>query len=616
MIITARAALVSSLVVVAAACAEQTLTKTTAVIKLTPLPVGLQQALADPTGLDYGPVPLNGLGTARFRIDNLGGAPLELAGATIEDASGGTFTVVSLSERVVAFNLEDRAGVLEVSFAPAANEVIGEAVVAITTNAGPSESEVARVRLRGVGLFVGSPNLEVCYGGQCYPQTGQCSDLGGRAVCTLPTLDFGNVPLESFATAEIRLRNVPAAGTCLPPPGSPECTPVCRLVFDRDPAGDDLGFGFTPAQNGFELVGNINLPFLLEVPQPQCGFQSEQRLLINFLAGTVEGDQATTLVIESNDPDAATVRVPLTASSRVAPIAVAELLDCATGTPPLCTPDPEAIRPLERVYLTGRSSYDQSVPPRPLVAYAWQVVEWPPGANPADFGVTGADQRDFSAFLPLAGPYRIRLRVANDLGIQSGVSATSDVVLEAIPDSRVHVQLVWDHPSNDMDLHVTHVESGDLVCAGPSDCFWDNCKLACLAPEAECRTAPEWFLEDPIYDGANPRLDIDDTNGLGPENTNIDAPRPSSYRIYVHYYTLVDRSTDPTQATVRVYIDGALRAEYRRRLQPDQLWRVGQITWYPDDSAFVQPATTDGGGVGAVKTMYNCSSGFAFGSAL
>ena len=33
-------------------------------------------------------------------------------------------------------------------------------------------------------------------------------------------------------------------------------------------------------------------------------------------------------------------------------------------------------------------------------------------------------------------------------------------------------------------------------------------------------------------------MDVDDTNGFGPENITIDAlPGPGTYRIYVHYYS-------------------------------------------------------------------------------
>jgi hypothetical protein len=615
----AAAVLFAASTVASAGCAEETLTREFARIKLTPLPEGLQTARADPVGMDLGTVPLHGLGTARFRIDNLGPVPLKISSAEVEASTGGVFTVDSVSDEVQAYNLEEDAGRLVISFSPAADGVVGEATIAVHTNGGESQKEVARVQLRGLGLFVGSPNLEVCYGGQCYPQVGQCADRGdGRNVCRLSTLDFGNVPLNSTATQELRLRNVPLPDTCEPPPGSPECTPVCRLVFDRDAGGRNLGFGFDPGGAGFELVGNIALPFHLDVPNPQCGFVSEVRLLVDFRAGASETNAATTLVIENNDPDATFIEVPLTAAARLAPVAVAQIRTCDLGPPEACTPNPDTIAPLDTVYLTGENSYDLNAPPQPISAWEWQMIEWPPGANPADFELTGITSPFLSLWLPLAGRYVARLKVTNqDDGVSSGVSPTSDVEIFAVPDSRVHVELIWDHPNNDMDLHLTNADVSDLVCKAPDDCFWDDCLLLCLDPEADCRLPlPQWFGGFPVYEGGNPRLDIDDTNGLGPENAVIDAPEPGRYRVYVHYYTVVDRATDPTYVTVRIYVDAILRAEFRRVLHPDDLWRIAEIQWYADNSSEVVPATSDGLGVGAVRTMYNCSNPFAFGEVL
>src|SRR5262249_52469498 len=114
--------------------------------------------------------------------------------------------------------------------------------------------------------------------------------------------------------------------------------------------------------------------------------------------------------------------------------------------------------------------------------------------------------------------------------------------------------------------------------------------------------------------GANPHLDIDDTNGLGPENINIDNPNPATYRIYVHYYGDIAGS-EATRSTVRVYLNGVQRAEYRRTLSHEKdLWAVADITWMADDTGTVTPYPSDTAGeVGSVASMSDCSSpGFAF----
>ena len=604
--------------VLCAACEPENLSIQQAKIALTPRPTATQTAMNDPAGIDCGQVTVHGLDIATFRIDNLGSATLEIESTRIASQSGGTFRVQSVSDRVTAYHTDDEAGELVISLTPNADQEPAEATIELLTNSGENGDETAHVIVRAVGLYIGDPNIEVCYDGTCYPGAEDCSDRGdGKNICQLPTLDWGNVSLGKTSTREIRLRNVPRAGTCLPPPGAAECTRVCRLTFDRDPSHQNLGFGFVPDNTGFEFRGNIELPHALDVANPQCGLVNEEPLLIRFNSGNEEGIATSTLVIENNDPDAPLIEIPLSAHARQAPVAVAQIRACSGETVPNCTPDVTDIRPLDRVYLTSVASFDTSTPPRDLIAWEWTVEESPQGANPDDFALQGTDTEVMSMWLPLAGRYVAKLRVTNDLGIKSGITPTALVEFYAIPNSRVHIQLVWDHPTNDLDLHVTSTAMGDLVCEAPNDCFWGNCKRQCLEPDSECREPPVWFASANALEGPNPRLDIDDTNGLGPENTNIDEPSPGKFRIYVHYYTLIDRSTDPTQAIIRIYIDGQAAAEYRRVLRPDDLWRVAEVEWTMDidgsEQAHINMATSDGLGQGALKKMYNCSHPFDFG---
>ncbi|MBI5511723.1 MAG: YfaP family protein [Deltaproteobacteria bacterium] len=596
-------------------CETNTLTRAVPRIRLVPEPEGFQVALADPAGIDLGQVPLYGLGRARFRIVNDSSAVLKINSAEIRDPSGGTFTIETVSTEVLAVSKDVKDGELVVSFVPEARDVPGFATIALATNAGDRADLVAEAQVRGLGLWVGVPNLEICYGGQCYPQAGNCADRGdGKNVCTLGPLAFGNVPLGDSATQSILLRNLPPADTCLLPPGSPDCTPVCRLTVAKDPAGFDIGFGFAPADAGFAVSGNVPLPFSLDPKNLGCRAPGELQLRIDFAAGDVERDVVASLTIESDDPDSPYIQIPVTAAARQAPVAVAEFLGCDTSPPPNCTVA-DQVQPLQTVYLDGTKSFDPRDPGDPTLirSYQWLVMESPLGANPDDFRLTGETSSRFSMWLPLAGRYLVRLGVANELGIASGVSATSDLVINAIPKSRVHLQLVWDHPTNDQDLHLTYATVADAVCDSTYDCFWGNCKPSCPG-ERGCRdTLPHWFSSSPPREGPNPRLDIDDTNGVGPENINVDSPAAGKYRIYVHYYGNVDLTNVPTQATVRVYIDTLLQAEYRRSLSRNDLWRVAEITWRDDGSADVVEAHSDGAGPGQVKTMGGCTGGFNFG---
>ena len=79
--------------------------------------------------------------------------------------------------------------------------------------------------------------------------------------------------------------------------------------------------------------------------------------------------------------------------------------------------------------------------------------------------------------------------------------------------NRYHVRITWDKDDTDIDLHFSW--------SGGSTCYYSN--------------------KSPIWGGSSatsPKLDVDDTNGFGPENITIDAlPGPGTYRIYVHYFS-------------------------------------------------------------------------------
>ncbi len=49
----------------------------------------------------------------------------------------------------------------------------------------------------------------------------------------------------------------------------------------------------------------------------------------------------------------------------------------------------------------------------------------------------------------------------------------------------------------------------------------------------------------------NPRLDLDDVDGLGPENINVDRPYAGSYRVAVHAFR------GEARVTVRIYCGGS-----------------------------------------------------------
>jgi hypothetical protein len=595
-------------------CSKDTLQIEIASLLVTPEPGYGQTALNDPLGLDFGRVPLFSIATAEFDLKNDSSALTRIDRAVVRDAVNGEFVVTSTFPRELGTM---NSMPLTIQFTPTDDSAPSTAVVELYTNIGPSQNGIIEIYLTGEGYFVGEPHLEVGYNGVTYPVEGNCSEASsGLTECTLGEMPFGNVPLDNSGTQSITLRNNPLADTCqLPalPDGTPDCTAVCVITFDRQALGRDMGLGFDPDDTGFSLVGSASLPFKLAPAKPGCEsvndgiMRGEIDLLVNFEAGSVERDAATTMVIESDSPNANVIEIPMTAAAREAPIAVAEVRECGPDALTDCSVADE-IAPLDRVYLTGINSYDTRDPDDAsmIVSYRWEIIDFPGDADEEMFQPTGVTSQVFSMWLPIAGEYTVRLYVMNDVGIESGVSETSDITVLAKPTSRLHLQMVWDTPTTDLDMH--------FVLAGQSsgeaynlqwDCYWSNCRPGCTEFTNPCSDPVQWFPEFEIFTGPNPHLDIDDTNGLGPENINVDEPLPASYHVYVHYYAIGSgQPSIRTQSTVRIYGDGVLRAEYRRGLEKNDLWAVGKIVWDDEGNVTVIPALSDDTNVvGAVQNL-------------
>jgi hypothetical protein len=140
---------------------------------------------------------------------------------------------------------------------------------------------------------------------------------------------------------------------------------------------------------------------------------------------------------------------------------------------------------------------------------------------------------------------------------------------------------VWDTPTDpnqldasgsDVDLHLLH-EVGSWN-ERPYDCFWQN-----LNPDwASGRTGACISDQTPgCHD--DPSLDIDDVDGSGPENINLDNPEPDhTYFVGVHYFS--DHGYGRSFVTVRIFIGGVLEREFlRQRLDDQAFWQVGDIAW-------------------------------------
>ena len=459
---------------------------------------------------------------------------------------------------------------IDIPFAPL-EEGPAKGVIKIVSNAGNGLEQT--VTVIATGVYFGQPDIEIEYNGVTGP-TAEVDCDATSGVCTMPVaLEFGNIGLDTEATARIVIRNT---AMCDPYPGGDACM-SCALTINNNADAHNIGLGFkegTNTDDRFSFAGSTATPFSVPQADVDCDNSGEIKVLVNFASPSEEAEFSTVVVIESNDPDERIIEIPISATARNAPLAIGEVRECggvdASGNTILtdCVYEDE-IEPLGRVYFDGSQSYDPSG--GTISQYYWEVIAAPQGVNPDDYDWAGQNSNVSSFWIPIAGEYTIRLTVWNDSGIQSGITDQSDVVIHAVPASMLHVQLVWDHPSNDQDLHMTHASSNGHFCSTSLDCFFSN-------------KQPTWFSTHAAGEGPNPRLDKDDTNGLGPENINIDRPTAGVYRVFAHYYPGISAGA-PTVNTVRIYLSGVLRfAEQRTLTSEEQVWAVADIAWFDDGS--------------------------------
>jgi hypothetical protein len=212
---------------------------------------------------------------------------------------------------------------------------------------------------------------------------------------------------------------------------------------------------------------------------------------------------------------------------------------------------PGVAEPPEVVDLSGEASTDPEGH-EPLT-YAWELTRRPPGSR-AELSNLASPRTRF--FADVAGEYEVQLAVTNTLGVRS---APDRCAIEAIPADALHVELTWDTPGADLDLHV--MDGDAALFSIPGDCTW-------------CNPRPAWGATGSADD---PRLDLDDRGGFGPENINVEAPADGTYDVSVHYFA--EHGDDAVTATVRVYTYGALAAERSRILYRNEVWDVARVNW-------------------------------------
>jgi hypothetical protein len=138
--------------------------------------------------------------------------------------------------------------------------------------------------------------------------------------------------------------------------------------------------------------------------------------------------------------------------------------------------------------------------------------------------------------------------------------------------------------SSDVDLHL-HRNPPTNAWFNLDDCYYANCVVS---PFGFTYMIAWGYPDSPVTACArrrcpNPRLDIDDVEGWGPENVNIDGAHDGDrFRVAVHYYD-DDLWGSYADVMVRIYCGGTPRVVYGpARINNDSagtgdIWRVADI---------------------------------------
>ena len=300
----------------------------------------------------------------------------------------------------------------------------------------------------------------------------------------------------------------------------------------------------------------------------------EEKFFLKYTPTGVGSDTGT-VTIFSNDPIQEELELDLIGrgSEGICPIAQAGAYIRGVNSTPRQS---ISAAPLQYVVLDGSASSDED---GRVVEYNWEVVEFPPGGAPPRLDCVTEDptcmddsKREFR--LLTAGEYVVELTVRDNEGFEN-CGDPARVIIRAVPQEKVLIELTWTNPEDpdetdevgsDVDLH--------LVKMGPGNWFETPYDIYFRNPNNSAGNETNG-----IWNPESPSLDIDDRDGGGPENIQMDDPANCEwYAVGVHYYRQLFGTA---YATIRVYINANLvyEAINKPMTRGGQFWDVARIHW-------------------------------------
>lgn len=253
---------------------------------------------------------------------------------------------------------------------------------------------------------------------------------------TPPCLEFGRV---CEGHSKIKATTIASAGTA-------------PLLVNR--------LELTSATNAsFGAVGSWSTTPPLQLAAHEDGHTDESRdisVVFRPTAATVDasGMATGTLEIGTNDPLQQTVSVCLTGTMQKEPEAKAGV--------------DQIVAPGDTVQLDGSASVD---PGGSGLTYQWSLLSRPQGSAAAIDTATSSTVMS-AITLDQPGAYVVGLTVSD--GVCSS-SVPAKITLTAAASQDMRIELVWDNPTVDLDLHVRpRVPGSQSPLYGVDDCWWDT----------------------------------------------------------------------------------------------------------------------------------------------